>query len=485
MTSDGPYPPGYEPADGAPYGRYPADEQDGRGPASGASRPTPGAWAPPQDPRFAPPTEQFNAQGDRFATPGDRFGETDRFAPGGDWPAQPGYPAPGFAAAGPGNPAAGSAQGGFPSEAPYGGDRPASYDFGQSEFRQPDRGPTDYDRAPTEYGATYGQPSYGQPGQDRPGPSAPGGWPDDASGTRGWQPDAPQSGYGTPGGGFGSAAVPRPPEPAYGPEQGWPGEPPRPGPTGRVAGSATVGGTPGSMGPGSIGSASLGGSFGGPPVGPPMGSPPVSGPGGSPGSPVGGPSGRAPGVYGTPTQYGSPRYGDEDPAQPSFGAGQYGGGQFGDRPGVYGGNQPGQYGGGNQPGQYGAGPATAQYGADPAVTRFGPDAPGELDPGAPQPPAKSRRGLIIGLAIAAVVVVALVAVAVVVAMSGNKTDYAIGSCVKQDGNKAVSAACSDSGAFSIVNSVDQPTKCADQTQPYVVLQRSGKSDEVLCLKPAH
>jgi hypothetical protein len=181
-------------------------------------------------------------------------------------------------------------------------------------------------------------------------------------------------------------------------------------------------------------------------------------------------------VYGTPTQYGSPRYGDEDAPQPAFG-GQFGGGQFGDR--------PGQYGGGNQPGQYGAGSATAQYGADPAAARFRPDAPDELDPGTGGPPAKSRRNLLIGLAIAAVVVVALVAVALVVTMSGNKNDYAVGSCVKQDGDKAVATACSDNAAFSIVNSVDQPTKCADQTQPYVVLQRSGKAPEVLCLKPAH
>jgi hypothetical protein len=164
-------------------------------------------------------------------------------------------------------------------------------------------------------------------------------------------------------------------------------------------------------------------------------------------------------VYGTPTQYGSPRYGDEDPAQPPFGGAQYGAGQYG--------------------------AATTQYGGDPAMARFGQDGPNELDPGSQQPPAKNRRGLIIGLAIAAVVVVALVAVAVVVAMSGSKNDYAVGSCVKQDGDKAVATACSDSAAFSIVSNVDQPTKCADQTQPYVVLQRSGKAAEVLCLKPAH
>jgi hypothetical protein len=461
MTSDGPYPPGFEP-DGAPYARYPAEEQNGRGSASGPARATPGAWAPPPDDRFAPPSDQYAAQS-------DRFGETGRFAPGGDWPAQPGqtpgYPAPGYAAAAPGSPVTpgGSpapgrpGQGSYPAEASYGGDRPGA--FGQPDYRQADLGSADYDR-----GTTYGQPSYGPAGQDRPAPPGAGGWPADQADGAGWQPDGPQSGYGTPGGGFGPGAVPRPPEPARGPEQGWPGDPTRQGSSGRVSGSATVGGAP------------VGGSFGGTPIGAPMGSPPVSGPGASPGSPVGGPTGRAPGVYGTPTQYGTPRYGDEDASQPPFGGGHYGGGQYGDR--------AGQYGGGNQPGQYGANPANAQYGVD-AITRFRPDGPQELDRGPEEPPAKSRRGLIIGLAIAAVVVVALVAVAVVVAMSGSKTDYAVGSCVKQDGDKAVATACSDSAAFSVVNSVDQPTKCADQTQPYVVVQRSGKSAEVLCLKPAH
>ena len=121
----------------------------------------------------------------------------------------------------------------------------------------------------------------------------------------------------------------------------------------------------------------------------------------------------------------------------------------------------------------------------PAIARFRPDAGDE--PGADgQPPAKSRRGLIIGLAIAGVVLVALAAVAIVASMSGDKSgNYAVGQCVKQSGDKATNVSCSESGAYSIVSKVDSPSKCSDQGQPYVLLQQRGVADQVLCLKPAH
>jgi hypothetical protein len=394
MTSDGPYPPGYEPADGPPYGRYPTDEPDGRGQQTPPGR-AQGSWAPPQEDYFTPP-------GDRFSAPG-----ADRFTP-------PAYPPPG--------PTAGA-----------GGDRPGSY---------PSR---------TGYGG-------------------------------GWQPEN-QSGF---GGGFGSSAASHSPEPPRGPDSSWPADPNRPTsppPTGRISGSASVGSA-------SVGSASVGGPSAG-----------------NQGGPTGA-SGRAstPGVYGAPTQYGTPaQYGGGNrpgeygapttqfaggPGQYGEGAGQYGG-AAGAGTGQFGGNQPGQYGapvggpgqyGGNQAGQYGA---PGQYGSapDPAMARFRPGSGDE--PGDGQPEAKNRRGLIIGLAIAGVVIVALIAVAVVASMSGDKSgDYAVGKCVKQSGDTATSVACSESGAYSIVNKVDSASKC-DQSQPYVLLQRSGVADQVLCLKPAH
>ena len=51
--------------------------------------------------------------------------------------------------------------------------------------------------------------------------------------------------------------------------------------------------------------------------------------------------------------------------------------------------------------------------------------------------------------------------------------------------QATSVSCSESGAYTVVNNVDSPSKCSDQGQPYVLLQQHGVADQVLCLKPAH
>ena len=110
------------------------------------------------------------------------------------------------------------------------------------------------------------------------------------------------------------------------------------------------------------------------------------------------------------------------------------------------------------------------------------------DPGVPTPatPAKSKRGLVLGLV--AVVVVFLLAVAgtgIVVALNNaGSTSFAVNSCVKQDGDSAKKASCSDKDAFTIVQKVEKPESCSDAGQPYVVLQHKGQKDEVLCLRPA-
>jgi hypothetical protein len=335
-------------------------------------------------------------------------------------------------------------------------------------------------------------------GTDRPG--QPGNWQPEPPAQGGGRQQQSDAGY---SGGFGSASVPRPPEPARAPEQNWPADPNRPGgPTGRASlgggsmGAAPVspggyGGPSGSGGPTGRGSSGVYGTptqYGG--AGPVSGGPGGPGQGGAPGQYGGG---NQPGQYGAPGQFGG---------APTGNAGQFGGGQ-GTAPGQYGSGQyggpattqfggatqlgtPGQFGGGpgqfgNQGGQYGSG----QYGGEPSMSRFGPGGQDEQD-GDREPPRKSRRGLIIGLAVAGVVIIALAAVALVVSMSGAKSsDYAVGSCVKQSGDKATSTSCSDAGSYSIVTKTDSPTKCTDQTQPYVVLQRTGSADEVLCLKPAH
>ncbi|MEV0565820.1 hypothetical protein [Dactylosporangium sp. NPDC050588] len=108
-------------------------------------------------------------------------------------------------------------------------------------------------------------------------------------------------------------------------------------------------------------------------------------------------------------------------------------------------------------------------------------------PVVPTPPTekKSKRGLIMGLVV--VVVVFLLAVAgtgIVVALNNaDSTSFAVNSCVKQDGNSAKKASCSDKDAFTIVQKVEKPESCSDASQPYVVLQHKGQKDEVLCLRP--
>jgi hypothetical protein len=187
------------------------------------------------------------------------------------------------------------------------------------------------------------------------------------------------------------------------------------------------------------------------------------------GTPAGGRAPNPAGTYGGGGPYGTP-YGERD--APPGGPGQY------REPGPY--REPGQYG---EPGPYGE---SGQYDR-PEPSRFGglryDDEPGP-DGAAP---AKSKRGLIIGVVVAAVVVLVLAAVGVTYFMSSQSSGnaFAVGSCVQKSGDRAVGAGCSTSGAYQILSKVDSPSKCPDPTQPYVILQEQGKPDQVLCLKPAH
>jgi hypothetical protein len=128
---------------------------------------------------------------------------------------------------------------------------------------------------------------------------------------------------------------------------------------------------------------------------------------------------------------------------------------------------------------YGTAAAPGVYGAPPGIPGE-PGAPGTA-PSAP----KSRRGLIIGLAIGAVVLVVLAAVGITLALSSGSNTYSVGSCVKQSGDTAQKVDCSSAGAYSIVAKVDRQSACPDPNQPFVVLHRAGTANQVLCLKPAH
>jgi hypothetical protein len=111
---------------------------------------------------------------------------------------------------------------------------------------------------------------------------------------------------------------------------------------------------------------------------------------------------------------------------------------------------------------------------------------GPLSPGSPVPPRRNRRLLFILLAVFAALIVLGVAGTIVTLTLNNAggKGFAVNSCVKQDGANARETSCSDPNAFVIVRKVDKQENCPDPNQPFVVLERSGGKDEVLCLRPA-
>ncbi len=175
-------------------------------------------------------------------------------------------------------------------------------------------------------------------------------------------------------------------------------------------------------------------------------------------------------------------------APPTSGAG-YGQPAFGSSPGTYGSPaSPGTYGTPAASGSYGQ-PAAGSYAppyAGPEPSRF---AGLRYDDGSagPPPPTKSKRGLIIGIVVVAIVILGLVGAGVTWALSrsSDTASFAVNSCVQKSDEKAIAVSCSATGAYQIVSKVDTVDKCPDRNQPYVVLQQSGKPDQVLCLKPAH
>jgi hypothetical protein len=87
---------------------------------------------------------------------------------------------------------------------------------------------------------------------------------------------------------------------------------------------------------------------------------------------------------------------------------------------------------------------------------------------------------------AAVLVLAVAGVAITLGIQARSgANFAVNSCVKQDGTHAREAKCSDPNAYIIVNKVDKQEHCPDPNQPVVVLQHAGGRDEVLCLRKAN
>ncbi|MDG4803895.1 hypothetical protein [Micromonospora sp. WMMD980] len=117
---------------------------------------------------------------------------------------------------------------------------------------------------------------------------------------------------------------------------------------------------------------------------------------------------------------------------------------------------------------------------------FKPDA----EPQTEAPTPKVRNGRVLAAVLVAAVLILAVPLGLLTLLgkiNGDDKpagfDPAVGSCIKQSGTTAVATNCNEQGAFSIVSKVDNKDKCADLSQPTVVLQDGG-TNRVLCLKPA-
>jgi hypothetical protein len=120
----------------------------------------------------------------------------------------------------------------------------------------------------------------------------------------------------------------------------------------------------------------------------------------------------------------------------------------------------------------------------PGFNSFSPQPEPTTEPPAPH----VRNGRVLAAVLAAAVLLLVVPLGIVWLLTGGEDstfDPAVGACVKQEGSSgAVTAKCGDQGAFKVVSKVDSPTKCADQTQPYIDVKASGGDKRVLCLGPA-
>ncbi|MGC4886068.1 LppU/SCO3897 family protein [Micromonospora sp. DT227] len=117
---------------------------------------------------------------------------------------------------------------------------------------------------------------------------------------------------------------------------------------------------------------------------------------------------------------------------------------------------------------------------------FKPDA----EPKTEAPSPKVRNGRVLALVLIAAVLILAVPLGLLTLLGkigGDDKpagfDPAVGSCIKQTGTTAAPADCGEQGAFTVVSKVDNKDKCADLSQPTVVLQGGG-TNRVLCLKPA-
>ncbi|MEH1164773.1 hypothetical protein V6V47_05235 [Micromonospora sp. CPCC 205539] len=197
-------------------------------------------------------------------------------------------------------------------------------------------------------------------------------------------------------------------------------------------------------------------------------------------------------VNGVRPQAGAERPADPfgGPGSPSAGAGtvhgapSFGGPGFGGEPASGGGFPPAFPPAPQQPA-----PSWGQEPGDSDEDRFAafkPDAEPKVEPPTP----KVRNGRVLAAVLVAAVLILAVPLGLLILLGkvGDKDeapsfDPAVGTCVKQSGQGASAADCGEADAFTVVSKVDAKDKCADVTQPHVVLPGDG-TNRVLCLKPA-
>lgn len=135
------------------------------------------------------------------------------------------------------------------------------------------------------------------------------------------------------------------------------------------------------------------------------------------------------------------------------------------------------------------GPWPGQPGDDEDQTRFEAFKPEQQPAAEPEPAPNIRSGRVLLAVLAVAVLVLGLPLFIVWLLVASRSDDSAfdvqpGSCVRQDGDRAVTADCGAEGAFNVVSRVDSKERCTDLTQPYIVVPAGNGKTEVLCLKPA-
>jgi hypothetical protein len=119
-------------------------------------------------------------------------------------------------------------------------------------------------------------------------------------------------------------------------------------------------------------------------------------------------------------------------------------------------------------------------------TAFRPDQP--TDPPRPdaaeQPAPKERNGRVLALVLVAAVLLVAIPLGVVYWFTrpdSSAFNPAVGECVKQSGETAVTAGCGEAGAFIVVSKVADQKDCENK-QEWVVVPNADAASRVLCLR---